>query len=346
MRGLNAITRYPDQLRRRFAEEPSLTNSKVFQAVQVGVTPEGIETPRCIVDPSSASSVSQQPLEHRATLPTGPDPKWRYFWRIGDRPAETEFAELNAEPVVPAGEKGYQPQPPAACHPNRMESQSLPAGFPDWVEVMDGWGAKMLAALRTTSELVALGFGLPMDAFTKLMHNGPHLLGPTGKPPFVHGCLLLEQSLTSMLNSADVDRHNAGIDLGRHLESVKAFAGFHYDLNLMVRPQCPRCLVPDCQTVSAYLCRAQIATHHLQTIHGKSRFPGLYIWLADGRRVPVRIPTGCLLLQAGKQLEWLTAGCVKAGMHEVHSRLIHMTHHMDETAAHQYLSHASVTFGF
>lgn len=55
----------------------------------------------------------------------------------------------------------------------------------------------------------------------------------------------------------------------------------------------------------------------LQTIHGKSRFPGLFIWLTDGRRVPVRVPDGCLLLQAGKQLEWLTAGAVKAGMHEV-----------------------------
>ena len=47
---------------------------------------------------------------------------------------------------------------------------------------MDGWGAKMLAALQTTSELVALGFGLPLDAFSKLMDKGPHLLGPTGAP--------------------------------------------------------------------------------------------------------------------------------------------------------------------
>lgn len=70
---------------------------------QVGVTPEGVEMPRCAMDPQCVASVNQQPPEHRATLPTGPDPKWRYFWRIGDRPAATEFAELNAEPVVPAG---------------------------------------------------------------------------------------------------------------------------------------------------------------------------------------------------------------------------------------------------
>lgn len=50
---------------------------------------------------------------------------------------------------------------------------------------------------------------------------------------------------------------------------------------------------------------------------GKSRFPGLHVWLADGRRLPVSIPPGCLLCQAGKQMEWLTGGQVKAGMHEV-----------------------------
>jgi hypothetical protein len=30
------------------------------------------------------------------------------------------------------------------------------------------------------------------------------------------------------------------------------------------------------------------------TIHGKSRYPGLHIWLRDGTRVPVRIPGCCL----------------------------------------------------
>jgi isopenicillin N synthase-like dioxygenase len=31
----------------------------------------------------------------------------------------------------------------------------------------------------------------------------------------------------------------------------------------------------------------------------------------------VRVPPGCLLLQAGRQLEWLTGGHVRAGWHEV-----------------------------
>jgi len=63
-------------------------------------------------------------------------------------------------------------------------------------------------------------------------------------------------------------------------------AGFHYDLNFL-------------------------------TIHGKSRFPGLYIWLRDGTKMLVKVPDGCLLIQAGIQLEMLTGGYITAGFHEV-----------------------------
>jgi isopenicillin N synthase-like dioxygenase len=33
--------------------------------------------------------------------------------------------------------------------------------------------------------------------------------------------------------------------------------------------------------------------------------------------VPVRVPKGCLVLQAGQQLAWMTGGDIKPGMHEV-----------------------------
>jgi isopenicillin N synthase-like dioxygenase len=79
---------------------------------------------------------------------------------------------------------------------------------------------------------------------------------------------------------------HAGSDLSRHSELNTVFAGFHYDLNML-------------------------------TIHGRSRYPGLFAWLREGRRFPVRIPQGCLLIQAGAQMEWLTGGAVKAGYHEV-----------------------------
>lgn len=55
-----------------------------------------------------------------------------------------------------------------------------------------------------------------------------------------------------------------GSDLVRH-DVGTTLAGFHYDIALL-------------------------------TAHGKSRYPGLYIWLRDWTKVPVKIPKGCLLI--------------------------------------------------
>ncbi|KAK3250374.1 hypothetical protein CYMTET_40245, partial [Cymbomonas tetramitiformis] len=159
------------------------------------------------------------------------DPKWRYHWRIGPRPIESEFKQLNAEPVKPAA-------------------------FPQWAEVLDGWGEALLAATATVAEMLAVGLDLPPDTFTTSMRNGPHLLAPTG------------------------------IDLNEYDKLGTVIAGFHTDLNLL-------------------------------TIHGRSRFPGLFAWTRDGVKIPVKVPEGCLLLQAGCQLEHLTGGYIRAGYHEV-----------------------------
>ncbi|PIL31703.1 hypothetical protein GSI_06406 [Ganoderma sinense ZZ0214-1] len=78
-------------------------------------------------------------------------------------------------------------------------------------------------------------------------------------------------------------------DLEKYGEKDTILAGFHTDLNFL-------------------------------TIHGRSRYPGLNIWARNtGKRIPVKFPpTGrCLLVQAGKQLEHLSGGLVKAGYHEV-----------------------------
>ena len=66
-----------------------------------------------------------------------------------------------------------------------------------------------------------------------------------------------------------------GSDLGRHGEEGTVFAGYHYDINFL-------------------------------TIHYKSKFPGLSIWLRNGEKVEVKVPDGCLLIQAGKQVTKLT----------------------------------------
>ncbi|THH06724.1 hypothetical protein EW145_g3885 [Phellinidium pouzarii] len=78
-------------------------------------------------------------------------------------------------------------------------------------------------------------------------------------------------------------------DLKKYGQKNVILAGFHTDLNFL-------------------------------TIHGRSRFPGLNIWARNtGKRVAVTFPpTGrYLLVQAGKQLEVITAGLIKAGFHEV-----------------------------
>jgi isopenicillin N synthase-like dioxygenase len=83
-------------------------------------------------------------------------------------------------------------------------------------------------------------------------------------------------------------------DLAKYGQQDTILAGFHTDLN---------CL----------------------TIHGRSRYPGLHVWARNsGKRIAVRFPPpgtpGAgrhLLVQAGKQLEHLTGGLIKAGFHEV-----------------------------
>ncbi|CAN6440482.1 unnamed protein product [Victoria cruziana] len=77
-----------------------------------------------------------------------------------------------------------------------------------------------------------------------------------------------------------------GSNLQKYGKEGTVFAGYHYDLNFL-------------------------------TIHGRSRFPGLSIWLRNDKKVQVKVPVGCLLIQAGKQIEYLTGGECIAGMHEV-----------------------------
>lgn len=224
-----------DTLERYFEQpyEVKMQDARPDHHYQVGVTPEGVEFPRCAVDPSCQEFVKElnKNPANAAHLPTKPDAKWRFFHRMGPRPATTKFAELNAEPVNPAK-------------------------MPEFLGVMDTWGSKLLGTAFTIAEMAAVGFGLPKDAFTSLMNYGPHLLAPTAS------------------------------DLEKHKENETILAGFHRDLNFM-------------------------------TFHGKSRFPGLDIWLRDGTKFPVAVPDGCILAQAGMEMEHLTGGRVVAGWHEV-----------------------------
>ena len=74
-----------------------------------------------------------------------------------------------------------------------------------------------------------------------------------------------------------------GSDLAKNWEGA-IFAGFHYDLSFL-------------------------------TIHGKSRYPGLFVWLRNNQKLQAKIPDGCLLLQSGITFEHMTGGYVHAGFH-------------------------------
>lgn len=53
------------------------------------------------------------------------------------------------------------------------------------------------------------------------------------------------------------------------------------------------------------------------TIHGKSKFSGLNIWTRNNEKITVQVPDGYFLVQAGKQLQYVTGGYILAGFHEV-----------------------------
>jgi len=228
--------RVPEEFNRRFIDlmeayfnQPlEVINKDIFPqySFQVGTTPELQEIPR-----DHTKVIEKLNEANRPHNPKGADAKWRFFWRLGINPTNTNYPEQQLDPVIPPS-------------------------FPQWKEVMDGWGNSMLNAIYTVSSMLAVGFGWPINTITDRLKYGPHLLAPTGSDLIKYG------------NLGDI------------------LAGFHYDLNFL-------------------------------TIHGKSRFPGLYIWLRDGTKMLVRVPDGCLLIQAGIQLEMLTGGSITAGFHEV-----------------------------
>lgn len=100
------------------------------------------------------------------------------------------------------------------------------------------------------------------------------------------GLNLAPDTFTNLANNGPHLLAPTGTDLNQYSKVGTVLAGFHTDLNFL-------------------------------TIHGKSRFPGLHVWTPKGHKLQVKIPDGCLLVQAGKQLEFLTGGQIVAGFHEV-----------------------------
>lgn len=55
----------------------------------------------------------------------------------------------------------------------------------------------------------------------------------------------------------------------------------------------------------------------LATVHGPATDPGLFAWTTAGIRHPVRLPSKHLILQCGRQMQWLTGGTAHRVFHEV-----------------------------
>jgi isopenicillin N synthase-like dioxygenase len=127
------------------------------------------------------------------------------------------------------------------------------------------------------------------DCWQKTMDNwGNNLLDVIIKVTFLleKGLGLIEGSLVSRLCGGKHLLAPTGVDVLTYNKLNTVYASYHKDISFF-------------------------------TIHGKSRFPGLYVWTRDAKKIPVKIPDGCLLLQVGEQLEWLTGGFFYSGFHEV-----------------------------
>lgn len=206
-------------------EKTILKDARPNFSYQAGVTPSFTELPK-----DHCEKIYLLDEKNKAHKPLGKDPKYRYMWKLGDIPTNTNFSDVNSNHVIPKN-------------------------FPEWKDKMDKWGNQMLSTVKTVTELLAISLGLSKDYFKKRSKYGAHILAPTG------------------------------IDVNKYPVNTIA-AGYHYDISFL-------------------------------TIHGKSRFSGLYIWTRDNEKICVKVPSGCLLLQVGRELEYLTGGYCMAGFHEV-----------------------------
>ncbi|KAL7751516.1 hypothetical protein RI367_002979 [Sorochytrium milnesiophthora] len=152
-------SKFLDMMERYFDQPHDAKMKDVRKEVgyQIGATPEFKEEPMCFSSPKCVEIVDALPDSDKPTKWSGPDPKWRFYHRIGERPESTKHAWLNAPPVVPEKFKD------------------------EWLPTMNGYGYKLHNAVETMAEMVAVGLGYENSKyFVNLAKRGPHLLAPTG----------------------------------------------------------------------------------------------------------------------------------------------------------------------
>jgi isopenicillin N synthase-like dioxygenase len=145
---IDMVENYFEEVGEKFYRGETLKDCHPELSYQTGVTPESIEKARDHTLLVESIPESEKPM---SPFPPEFDAKWRFFWPIGERPAEVRD-EI---------------------------TKTTPENFPDWEQKMDTWGNHMVDGCEIACEMAAIGLGLPKDIFTDRMRLGPHLLSPT-----------------------------------------------------------------------------------------------------------------------------------------------------------------------
>jgi isopenicillin N synthase-like dioxygenase len=234
----------------------------------------------------------ETPLDHCEKIhrmggskPTGSDPKMRWFHRVTDISPDSQFTDTTGSNVIPAE-------------------------FPEWEENFTEFGDTFLDIVENVStvlgdEIVELGDNNDnnnqfwfLTYFMMLVILGMMYVFPDISFSFS----LVGVVSIIMVNWDDDANNNSSNDLNALL----------YNGNHLIAPTIVRL---------EHLTQPIIAGFHSDisffSVHGKSRFSGLNIWSRDDQKTRVSIPNGCVLIQAGRQLEYITNGYILAGFHEV-----------------------------
>ena len=88
-----------------------------------------------------------------------------------------EFHLIVAEEYVLNFHYAWRIGATADVHANPQHAHD---GFPKWVQTLDSFGDRLLKIVEVVTKMIVIGFGLPKNAFTSLMHEGPHVLASSG----------------------------------------------------------------------------------------------------------------------------------------------------------------------
>ena len=136
---IDMVEQYFEEIGKRYYAGEHIKDFRPELCYQTGATPQGTERAR-----DHQALIDSIPVEHKpqSVVPPVADAKWRFFWKIGDRPEEVQDD-------IP---------------------QTYPENFPQWEFQMDKWGYQMVNSTLIAAEMAAVGMGLDKDIFTSKMH--------------------------------------------------------------------------------------------------------------------------------------------------------------------------------